>query len=88
MELQWTKTKPDFACVFVARRGDDYGVWQFEWLHSTDGDLLFYLAWLTDDGDEFDDIEECEFDEYLILKLLPTMDEVRDEIIKGRSHHG
>lgn len=84
MELKWTQTKPDFACVFVSRRDDDYHVWQFEWLEGED-DFYFYLGWITDDGEEYDDIADCEFDEYLVLKLLPTMDEVSDEIIKRRS---
>lgn len=92
--LEFTKTKPDFACVFVSKRVcsgyNEYAVWQFSWelgeasedVTDDDGETLyFYLAWLDQDGDEFDDIAECDFDEYLVLDRLPTMDAVHEEMI-------
>lgn len=93
--LEFTKTKPDFACVFVSKRlcsgYNEYAVWQFAWElgeapedASDDDTLYFYLAWLDQDGDEWDDIAECDFDAYLVLDTLPTMDAVHEEMIATR----
>ena len=64
-ELKWTTKRPDFACVFVGRNGDDYSLWEFVWCNADGGR---YLAWCESDGEEYDDIDECNFSEYLVLK--------------------
>jgi hypothetical protein len=70
--LCWTKQKPDKPCVFLTRIWDkklekyDYYVWRFE---KAECNGEWYLAWLTEDGEEWDDISECNFDEYLILEI-------------------
>ena len=89
MTLEWTTVKPDFACVFVGKRGDDYSLWQFAWNQgeapddSDDDDTFhYYLAWCTGDGDdEYDDFNECEFEQYLVIAKLPTMDEVHEQVL-------
>ena len=45
----------------------------------------WYLVWTNQDGDEWDDINECDFDEYLILEILPTMDEVHKKWCEKQS---
>lgn len=87
-EMNWTTEKPDFACVFVARQlgsgNYDYSLWQFSWElgeppeDGATGDdgytQYYYLAWTDNDGDEYDNIDECNFDEYLVLARLPDID--------------
>lgn len=88
-QLKWQKEKPDYACIFLTRDNGHYNVWEFAWQHGAprnpedaqygniDGETrYYYLAWLDNDGDEWDAIEDCNFDEYLVLRKLPTMDEV------------
>lgn len=84
-QVEVTKVKPDYACVFVGKHGDEFSLWQFAWNlgdppEDADDDneytMYFYLAWTDNDGNEYDDIAECEFDEYIVLQKLPTMDEV------------
>lgn len=86
----WTKERPNFACVFVGRSlgsgRHDFSLWEFGWTLGDppeDADLsehpdttYYYLAWTDTDGNEYDDIEECNFDEYLVLAQLPTLAEI------------
>ena len=80
--MEWQKEKPDFACVFVTRYEGEYNLWRFTWEKgdppekATDEEetVYWYLAWNTNDGDEWDDINECDFDEYLVLEKLPDME--------------
>lgn len=87
LEKLWQKEKPDYACIFVTRSADDYQLWRFEWqvcdppddVKPEDYDKTwYYLAWTTIEGDEWDDIKECNFDEYLVLDLLPTLEETEE----------
>lgn len=87
-ELNWTTERPDFACVFVGREADEYSLWQLVWNQGEppEDDLdsetkYFYLAWTEIDGMEWDDIAECVFDEYLVLKRLPGFEEQSGERI-------
>ena len=65
------KEKPSKPCVFLTRAWNDrlqkynYDIWRFEWVEFDD---KRYLAWLTEDGEEWDDIKECNFDEYFIIE--------------------
>jgi hypothetical protein len=92
----WQKEKPDYACIFVTKHNSEYNIWRFAWEQGepTDEDIknlkegeeetrFYYLAWLTQDGDEWDDISECDFDEYLILEKLPTMEEVHKQWVES-----
>ncbi|MCR4330042.1 MAG: hypothetical protein NUV65_05880 [Candidatus Roizmanbacteria bacterium] len=89
----WTKQKPDYACIFVTKNNSEYNIWSFCWEigeppeSSTDnGTTYWYLSWTDKEGYEWDDIAECDFDEYLILELLPTMDEVHEQYINKLKH--
>ena len=83
----WTQQKPDYACIFVTKHSGEYNIWRFCWEigeppedeTDTDETVYWYLAWTNQDGDEWDDIAECDFDEYLILELLPTMDKAHKQ---------
>lgn len=84
--LSWQKEKPDYACVFLTRYNGEYNIWKFVWelgeppeTAEDQESKYYYLAWTDKDGDEWDDIEECTFDEYLILEILPTMEEVHKQ---------
>ena len=88
----WTQQKPDYACIFVTKHSGEYNIWRFCWEigeppeDATDDDTIYwYLAWTNQDGDEWDDIAECDFDEYLILEILPTMDEVHKQWAEKQS---
>ena len=67
--MNWQKEKPNKPCVFISRHkskllnGYHYDVWR---LMESDG----YLGWFTEDGDEYDDYSECNFDEYMIIEEL------------------
>ena len=81
-ELRWTTERPDFACVFASKRRDEYQIWRFCWEmdeSTTDDEYGYYLAWTTNEGDEWDEIEDCDFDEYLVLEILPTMEETHKD---------
>ncbi len=77
----WTKDKPDYACVFVTRDNGNYNLWRFEWEiaeppeDATDREeaTYYYLSWATEIGEEWDSIDNCNFDEYLVLEILPDM---------------
>lgn len=82
---RWTTTKPDYACVFVGKTGENYSLWRFEWQpgeapeNTTEDDCdtgYYYLAWIDDDGDEYDDIDECHCEKYLVIDVLPTLEEI------------
>ena len=89
----WTQQKPDYACIFVTKHSSEYNIWRFCWeigeppedAIDTDETVYWYLAWTNQDGDEWDDIAECDFDEYLILEILPTMDEVHKQWCEKQS---
>lgn len=69
--LDWQKERPKEPCVFMTRvlnkslRIYDYNIWRLE---KVNGDDKEYLGWLTEDGEEFGDINDCNFDEYLIIE--------------------
>lgn len=97
-EDAWVAERPDYACVFVGKRTyrgkPEYSVWQFVWTQGEGGDfdeedaaetdstIYYCLTWTDHCGDEWDDMDECNFDEYLVLAKLPTMDEVHAETIQ------
>jgi hypothetical protein len=90
--MEWQKEKPDYACVFLTRHNGEYSLWQFVWEigeppenepRTDEESKYYYLAWVTNDGDEWDDIADCNFDEYLVLGKLKTMDEVHKEWIQS-----
>ena len=67
----------------------EYSLWEFAWEHGepTKAELkalkegeeetrFYYLSWCDYNGEEQGDISECNFEEYLVLENLPTMDEV------------
>lgn len=96
---QWTTKKPDFACIFVSKKQYvhnnkkeyDYRLWMFAWElaeQTDDNRLSLYLTWQEASGGEWDDIDECDFDEYLILELLPTEEETNKQIIEDRIKRG
>ena len=70
---KWTKEKPKEPCVFMTKMWNkslgifDYNIWRFEKIKDDDG---WYLGWLTEDGDEWDDIERCNYDEYYIIEYF------------------
>ncbi len=80
----WTKDKPDYACVFVTRQKDkhniySYEVWEFRWEIGEPPEdaetetTYYYLAWTDENGEEWDDIKDCNFNEYLVLEILHDM---------------
>ena len=81
---QWIKEKPDFACIFVGKKNGEYITNSFFWTVGEDknGEAAAYLAWLDQFGSEWDDYDECDFDEYLILKILSTEEEMWEEYYK------
>lgn len=72
---QWQKEKPNKECVFLTRTGDgklksyNYQLWRFE---KIDCDDDWYLGWTTENGDEWDDIKKCKFEEYFILEYYDS----------------
>ena len=65
------KKKPDYPCVFATRwltqNGDyAYHIYKFEIIR--EGEYT-YMGWLDEDGIEWDDYDDCEFEEYLILSV-------------------
>lgn len=94
-KLNWQKEKPDYACVFFTKHKYkeefEYNIWRFMWeytepLEDDDSETRhYYLAWINNEGDEWDDIEECNYDEYLVIEILPTMEEVHRDWIKSMS---
>lgn len=67
MELKWQETKPSAPCVFVTKYSGDYYIWRFVDISTSDGT---YLGWCTETGAEWDDISDCNFDQYLVLEWL------------------
>ena len=81
-ELRWTTLRPEFACVFATKKHGEYQIWRFCWEMDeslTGVEYGYYLAWTTNEGDEWDEIEDCDFEEYLVLEILPTMEEVHKD---------
>lgn len=88
--MKWQKEKPDYACVFLTRHKDSnnefyYNLWRFEWAVGEGEPItedydeytkFYYLAWCNGDGDEWDDIADCDFDDYLVLQRLKTLEEI------------
>jgi hypothetical protein len=96
MEKNWITQKPDYACAFLTRYKFrdkwEYALYRFEWCQGEPPEdrsiedeetRYYYLAWLDNDGEEWDDIAECKFDEYLVIEVLPTQDEVHKEWIES-----
>lgn len=89
----WSTAKPDYACVFVGRRGNEYSLWNFVWIAGEAPEdfkgyaetIHYYLGWTDTDGNEWDDYDECKFDGYLVIAKLPTMDQVHALKIKTRT---
>ena len=94
--MRGNKEKPDYACVFLTRHKykdkHEYDIWEFAWTQGEppedrEGDedetRYYYLAWTDKDGEECDNIKDCQFDEYLIIEILPTMDEVHKEWVNS-----
>lgn len=81
--LRWTKNKPNYACVFLTRDNNEYDLWQFIWINSDvkEDVVHYYLGWTDKDGEEWGDYEECNFKEYLVIDLLPTMEETHQKYI-------
>lgn len=73
VENGWTQVKPNYPCVFMTRvRNErlkiwDYNIWRIEKLKGEE-DGTYYLGWLTEDGEEWDDINSIHFDEYFIIE--------------------
>ena len=69
--FDWQKERPTKPCVVMTRVWNkrlgiyDYNIWRFE---KIDCDGGWYLGWLTEDGEEWDDIKDCNFDEYCIIE--------------------
>ena len=69
--FDWQKERPTKPCVVMTRVWNkrlgiyDYNIWRFE---KVDCDGGWYLGWLTEDGEEWDDIKDCNFDEYCIIE--------------------
>lgn len=69
--FDWQKERPNKPCVVMTRVWNknleiyDYNIWRFE---KIDCDGGWYLGWLTEDGEEWDDINDCHFDEYCIIE--------------------
>ncbi|WP_448506380.1 hypothetical protein, partial [Immundisolibacter sp.] len=61
-QLDWQKERPKEPCVFMTRWWEyeikiyRYDIWRLEYIDNGDGE---YLAWLTEDGIEYDDINTC-----------------------------
>ncbi|MCK9209243.1 MAG: hypothetical protein M0P61_00265 [Ignavibacteriaceae bacterium] len=88
--LLWQKEKPNYACVFLTRYNGEYNLWKFVWepgeppeTEHDEESRYYYLAWTDKDGDTWDDIEECTYDEYLVLEKLPTMEQVHEQYIES-----
>ena len=67
-KLKWTPLRPEFACVFATKKHGEYQIWRFCW--ETDESIMddeynYYLAWTNGDGDEWDEIEDCDFEEWI-----------------------
>lgn len=78
-KLKWTTEKPNKPCIFVTKTKDvfrpyEYKVWSLVRIKNL-GDE--YLAWLDDDGEEYDDFSLYDFGEYLIIDFI---EEERDEL--------
>jgi len=83
----WVTQKPDYACIFLTRHkwkdNHEYSLWKFDWVEGgvpedapyDENVHYYYLGWFENDGDEWDDIEACNYDEYFILEKLPTLKE-------------
>jgi hypothetical protein len=92
----WHKGKPDYACVFITRHEYnekfEYDIWEFAWTQgeqpeNREGDedetRYYYLAWLDKDGEEYGDINDMAVGEYLVVEILPTIEETHQEWIKS-----
>ena len=91
-ELKFTKDKPDFACIFLAKHKSEYSLYKFCWEiggYSENDTPNFYLAWfeLSNDSSEYDSYDECAFDEYLVLEKLPTMEETHKAWLEQNKEH-
>jgi hypothetical protein len=87
----WKKEKPDIACVFACRTKIkdryDYDLFTFDWergeapenVIEDDTTSYYYLAWLDQDGDELGDKEDLLAEEYLILEVLPTLEQHKEK---------
>ena len=92
----WQQGKPDYACVFLTRtkykEKFEYDVWTFAWEQGEppedrsgdeDETKYYYLAWLDKDGEEYGDINDLVVGEYLVVEILPTMEEAHQEWVRS-----
>lgn len=91
-KIEFTKDKPDFACIFLAKHKGEYSLYKFCWEigEASENDMpTFYLAWfeLSNDSSEYDAYDECAFDEYLVLEKLPTMEETHKAWLEQNKEH-
>lgn len=66
---KWLKEKPNYACKFIGKNGDDYEIYEFNWVKYDDYE---YLAYCDSNGYEIGDIDEdCNCEEYLVFDIEP-----------------
>lgn len=92
--MKWITERPDYACIFLTRyefnKRHEYRLWRFDWTpgeppENTQDDentCYYYLGWFTNDGDEWDDIVNCDHGEYLVIEILPTLSAVHERKLK------
>lgn len=59
----WQTERPDKPCVFVVENAGDYEIYQLDYVDGR-------LEWVDNYGYLFDDIEDLNYDKYLIIKWL------------------
>jgi hypothetical protein len=59
----WQIEKPNKPCVFVVENAGEYEIYQLDYVEGR-------LEWLDNYGNLWDDIEELDYKEYLIIKWL------------------
>ena len=78
--MNWTKEVPNKPCVFLCRskyKGRwSYSIFRIEWVYCDEGS---YLGWLTEDGEEWDDLAELVADEFLIAEETLEIDEIKKQ---------
>lgn len=87
--MKWTTERPDYACMFLTRHqykgNHEYSLWKFDWVEGEppenapedihENTSYYYLGWFENNGDEWDAIEACNYDGYLILEKLPGLNQ-------------
>ena len=69
--MKWQKKKPRTPCVFMTRTKYkdrfEYNIWRIEEIDGIGGNG-YYLGWLDEEGNEWDDLADMNFDEYFIIE--------------------